>query len=355
MALVSYDSSDSDEDKEEIKKEVNKDDKKIDINEDKISSTKEDELNEQSNEPFISKSDEDQSNDQLENDLKSNDFLKLPHPSTIDKSKLIGSNLKTGKDKVKVKIFLPSYKADEDEYNEENDNEREFKRFKYSSSKGSGLKSLLPPPKNQSSSTKSTSFVPNVLKKKTESKKLSNELTKSSSAIEDEDESVNFFSFDQDNVKLNANDLNLNIMPVISNKFETDLIKNRYADLSIRPTNSSNSTQPNSSSQTVETDYQIERKLKYEIEKKFGAEISDGVKIQDVNIVNHLTENLDYIKSVSEERQQNIRDPLPSSIAKRKHQITYLAYQAKQNEVKLKNDWAQGKINRDQARSKYGF
>ena len=45
----------------------------------------------------------------------------------------------------------------------------------------------------------------------------------------------------------------------------------------------------------------------------------------------------------------------PSGQSKKKHQITYLAHQAKAMEVELKNQWAQNKMTRQQTQSKYGF
>jgi proline-rich protein PRCC len=45
----------------------------------------------------------------------------------------------------------------------------------------------------------------------------------------------------------------------------------------------------------------------------------------------------------------------PSGQSKKKHQITYLAHQAKAMELELKNQWAQNKASRQQTRSKYGF
>ncbi|XP_034940397.1 proline-rich protein PRCC [Chelonus insularis] len=41
--------------------------------------------------------------------------------------------------------------------------------------------------------------------------------------------------------------------------------------------------------------------------------------------------------------------------SKKKHQITYLAEQAKAMELELKNQWASNRLNRRQAKSKYGF
>lgn len=45
----------------------------------------------------------------------------------------------------------------------------------------------------------------------------------------------------------------------------------------------------------------------------------------------------------------------PTSQQRRKHQITYLAFQAKENELELKNQWSQNRMSRKQTQSKYGF
>ncbi|XP_014221240.1 proline-rich protein PRCC [Trichogramma pretiosum] len=45
----------------------------------------------------------------------------------------------------------------------------------------------------------------------------------------------------------------------------------------------------------------------------------------------------------------------PGGASKKKHQITYLAHQAKAMELELKNQWAHNKSARQQCRSKYGF
>lgn len=45
----------------------------------------------------------------------------------------------------------------------------------------------------------------------------------------------------------------------------------------------------------------------------------------------------------------------PSKQSKNKHQITYLAYQAKEMELELKNQWSQNKMTKRQTQAKYGF
>ena len=311
--------------------------------------------NELSDRPDNRKDSNESDSNQEDDDLKAANHLKLPRPSTDTATKLLISSLSTSKGNGKVKIFLPFKRTAEDEEEDrEDDNEREFKRFRYQSSKGSGLKSLLPPPKNQVKTTaKSTSFVPNVLNRRPATKNRPSTSRSSTSVHDDEDEAIDFFSFEQD-VKSSSvsSDLKPTVQPVMANKFETDLIRSRFSDSSIK---SVNSTASQAASFGQETEYQKERKLKYEIEQRFKDEVGDEVKIQEVNIANHLNDNLDYLKSYSEEKQQVVVGAGPSAMAKRKHQLTYLAHHAKLNEVKLKDEWAQGRINRDQARSKYGF
>lgn len=385
MALVNYGSSDSEEDNELDLPEEREPNNRVDTSDknetksaiqDEFSSrsegnraessrsesnrpdsTRPETIRSDSSRPESSRSLGNQSDD---DDLRTTSHLKLPQPSADSKAKTLIGNLSASRVNGKVKIFLPSFKgaAEDDEYKEPDDDEREFKRFKYSSSRGSGLKSLLPPPKNQikTSAAKAASFVPDVLKRRAEQSRPSTSKSSSSVRAEDEDdESVNFFSFDQTVKSSASGDLKPSVQPVMPNRFETDLIKSKFGDASIRQVSSQTAAAKQPAGVGQETEYQKELKLKYEIEKQFKDEAGDQIKIQEVNIANHLNDNLDYIKSVSEERQQEVSGPLPSMMAKRKHQITYLAFQAKQNELKLKNEWAQGRANRDQARSKYGF
>lgn len=57
----------------------------------------------------------------------------------------------------------------------------------------------------------------------------------------------------------------------------------------------------------------------------------------------------------SAERPISVQSAGPSTQSRKKHQITYLAHQAKAMEVELKNQWAQNRVTRKQTQSKYGF
>lgn len=84
----------------------------------------------------------------------------------------------------------------------------------------------------------------------------------------------------------------------------------------------------------------------------------DKVEILDINGEDMKPDERDWlVKALTEE--QVVRpvsaNAGPSGQSKKKHQITYLAHQAKSMELELKNQWAQSNHNRQQSRSKYGF
>ena len=95
--------------------------------------------------------------------------------------------------------------------------------------------------------------------------------------------------------------------------------------------------------------------LKKKIARKFGDETADQIQLVDVNVNDHLYQNKEYLKTISLETPQEVKGETPNPTAKRKHQITYLAHQAKQRELALKNEWAANKLAKNQTRAKYGF
>jgi len=62
----------------------------------------------------------------------------------------------------------------------------------------------------------------------------------------------------------------------------------------------------------------------------------------------HLTEETEYVSHKN-------KDNLPTAQQKKKKQITYLAHQAKEKEMELKNQWAMNRQSKMQSQSKYGF
>lgn len=76
------------------------------------------------------------------------------------------------------------------------------------------------------------------------------------------------------------------------------------------------------------------------------ANVDDYVDPSEVS--KHLTEETEYVSHKN-------KDNLPTAQQRRKKQITYLAYQAKERELELKNAWAQNRLTKKQTQSKYGF
>ncbi|XP_039276917.1 proline-rich protein PRCC [Nilaparvata lugens] len=71
-------------------------------------------------------------------------------------------------------------------------------------------------------------------------------------------------------------------------------------------------------------------------------------------LTKQLTEEQSQSHSQSQQRSKRNKDG-PTSQQKRKHQITYLAFQAKENELELKNQWANNRLSKKQTQAKYGF
>ncbi|KAH3833282.1 hypothetical protein DPMN_106588 [Dreissena polymorpha] len=104
----------------------------------------------------------------------------------------------------------------------------------------------------------------------------------------------------------------------------------------------------------VESYEQDQEFLRLQGKQKRGRE---EINIIDVNaddftdpseITKHLTEEQSY-------QSHRKKDDQPSSQQRRKHQIGYLAFQAKERELELKNQWSQNKMTRKQTQAKYGF
>ncbi|XP_078313521.1 proline-rich protein PRCC-like [Crassostrea virginica] len=94
--------------------------------------------------------------------------------------------------------------------------------------------------------------------------------------------------------------------------------------------------------------------LKMQGKKHRGKE---SINIVDVSADDFIS-TVDVHKSMTEEqpvRMAHKKGEGPSSQQKRKHQITYLAHQAKEREIELKNEWSQNRLTKRQTQAKYGF
>ncbi|XP_050402520.2 proline-rich protein PRCC [Patella vulgata] len=100
---------------------------------------------------------------------------------------------------------------------------------------------------------------------------------------------------------------------------------------------------------------QDEQFLRLQGKKERGKE---EINIIDANMDDMINNDIEITRSLTEESEYKAhrkKDNMPSSKQKRKHQITYLAFQAKERELELKNSWAQGRASKRQTQSKYGF
>uniref|UniRef100_T2M888 Proline-rich protein PRCC n=1 Tax=Hydra vulgaris TaxID=6087 RepID=T2M888_HYDVU len=84
---------------------------------------------------------------------------------------------------------------------------------------------------------------------------------------------------------------------------------------------------------------------------------------EDINIIDVKGEDLqlskgEYLKNLTQDsgyRPKVSKKDEPRKLEKRKHQITYLAYQAKEREHELRQAWSISKATRRDTQSKYGF
>lgn len=244
-----------------------------------------------------------------------------------------------------IKIFVPSLKhyAEDDEDIEE---EKRAKRFKGSQS-GTGLKGILPKPKNSSAKPITTSsFIPQSLVRP-KTTRITTTITKSSAQTEESsetEEKVNYFFTEEEEVK--------NHNQVASDVMLSDIEYGPKPEPIPENTSYTSESLEGQSSSNYSLDDITYKKL---IASKFGEEAPEDINIIEVDVSKHLSESKDWLKTISEEKEQNYEGLEPSSTARRKHQITYLAVQAKAREVELKNEWARSRQTKTMSRAKYGF
>lgn len=103
----------------------------------------------------------------------------------------------------------------------------------------------------------------------------------------------------------------------------------------------------------------------------FDVELDDGALVrlrgkrqEEINIIdvcadNHIDKSQILIRGLTEQptysTHSDTSDFNTSQQHRRKHQITYLAQQAKAREQDLKNTWSQNRMTRRQTQAKYGF
>jgi len=332
-------------------------------------------------------------------------FSALPKPgdqAKVSRFGSFGSSLsdlvKSKTDMGRVKILAPTF-DEVDSDSDVSDDESSAKRAKFSSSGvGSCLTTILPKPKNvlPSSigeiSTKiatNTSLVPHTVTRsrpqlpkpvKTSTTLAPRSITKANKDLDQEEEAAgssnDFFSLSEDSARI-SDRTTISSGPLFPTSSFTQSLsqpvtaRGRISTApEIHVPSSSNEAlhQPSTSSssatvahhpQYIEEPLDISQDvtLKKKILQKFGEETADDIQIIDVNVNQQLGSSNEWLKNISQEsdEQYKYRGPAPTGSAKRKHQITYLAFQAKQRELELKNEWAKNRITKNQTRAKYGF
>lgn len=275
----------------------------------------------------------------------------------IDKSSI--KRTKSGR----IQIAVPSLDiVNQNDSEDDSDSEERRQKRLRKSNKGSSLIALLPKPKNSaspkptSSSKKSslTSLVPNSVANR--NKAAEKVATISSNSKEETLKTSNFFFniLDDDD-----DDLDVEI-PFEKTMKPEDPIGGDQVYGPAKPDQSfyeqAETAAPTSNQFTLDPNSDTTYK-KY-IASKFGEESAEQISIVDVDISKHLSKNQDWLKNLSVEKpltDEELGQSAPNSTARRKHHISFLAYQAKKREVDLKNQWAQNRITKSQTKSKYGF
>ncbi|XP_051175106.1 proline-rich protein PRCC [Leptopilina boulardi] len=310
------------------------------------------------------------------------------------------------KEKGPVKISVPSLSDFKDL-----DQEKEAKSRTKPSQKGTGLFAVLPPPKSELL-LKSKPMVPHVITKKEIpkpkpqerniidklkfTKKSQNSLINYDSNSDDEDNNskIDFFSLSSTNDEIPLSNVSISdiVNETMKNSKQFSKLENNSqgeinketeeAQISNKTLVSNvinlprediiykNKAQVGPKLPIPEQDYNVdstgnlvfdEKAIEYLCGKRGvkrkNKEFHD-VDIIDINGEDIKPDERDWmVKALTEEP---VTRPIsqgagPSGQSKKKHQITYLAHQAKAMEVELKNQWAQNKLTRQQTQSKYGF
>jgi hypothetical protein len=231
----------------------------------------------------------------------------------------------------------------------------------------SGLFSILPPPKKNPFLKSSTSLVPNQVKNKTASKFV--ETAKTTTSSIDSIPKISNNPYKNDELQAKSS---INSAPTYQYTDDPDLEDEDGDDYEPEPKTShigNKKTLKNDSYEQLLTIFQYLKGPSTSTlsidestwSKLCGGgrrkqDIPDNIQITDVSAASIVGDNSSAIMMGLTDgyKPPNNRDYF-SSGSKRKHQITYLAYVAKEREQELQATWAAGKLNKKLSRQKYGF
>ncbi|RWS07510.1 proline-rich protein PRCC-like protein [Dinothrombium tinctorium] len=267
-----------------------------------------------------------------------------------------------------VKIAIPDLPDFEEEV-DENEEQKQKRQRLHQSSSGSGLLSLLPSPGSNKKDKQLTLIPQSVSKTKPKPiQTFPKKPIKLVQSVEDDDDIVgednsDFFSLTSEvKAESRVNEKSLASFSLSEENEKEEISEASSVDIAptlpeiSAPDTSLYSTHVTEThSHTINHTDVNDPSFKRLIAQKFGEEPPEAIKVIDVNASQFINQNRDYLKTISQEKPEEFTGIVPSSTAKRKHQITYLAYQAKQRELQLKNEWATSKLTKSQTRAKYGF
>ncbi|CAG9581018.1 unnamed protein product [Danaus chrysippus] len=254
--------------------------------------------------------------------------------------------------------------------------------------KKSGLLSILPQPRNKFTST-TKSLIPNIVSQNTKTNNVKKQLpTPAKLKTESNSSLVNEYSDESDNDEDVQNDF-------FSIHKSVDLPPDAPLDIDVKPVEKTSTKQPRSLESYFKKDTHVELQPDIDLDNPMnyvddatseptksiesntneilneeailkltgarGKRKREEIQIVDINqqeildearamLMEGLMKDTSKIQSSSRKTGNG-----PTSQQKRKHQITYLAHQAKANEQELQNQWAHNRMSRRQTQSKYGF
>lgn len=313
-------------------------------------------------------------------------FSALPKPKTQslilgDENKLnsflLNKPSNNPKAKEAIKITIPSLS----EFTEEDEDEPKRAPKKFKTSSTSALFSVLPPPKNNSVKEAKRTLIPDsVFKKKAQTQVKPNPSVvkplkaKVKPIVEDDDDKIDHgpsLMFSHDFLNSNNSNDESDTAPVVVNKIETEQfdipdlqqtdwergdIEVTQFDIIDNPTVHSVDQIPLPPPPELELD---DKALEVLMGKKRKRE-QIPLEVIDISGKDIMPDSREWLLKQFQEDQPagpptSAKGGGFSANSKRKHQITYLAYQAKAQELELKNQWAQNRMTRKQTQQKYGF
>ncbi|KAB7500547.1 Proline-rich protein PRCC [Armadillidium nasatum] len=294
-------------------------------------------------------------------------------------SSSIGQIFKNDSKSKKLKLVLPALSEFDDDDEEEQCVE-EIKRKKIEpSSRGTGLFAVLPKPKSGGSATslvplhvsKKMANKPEKVKKVMKGKPPELPSNKCNDSDEEWDSSTtnDFFSLDKSN---SPPPLDSKIEIEINVKPRVDISPKPRVDISQEvsvPSISENECKPAVSDQPALVnvdDSATYDSNKSEIDAQALSRLAgrrnrgEIPNIIDINADDALMSRDEWVtRALCDEKPKTSfsrkKEGIPSQQQRRKHQITYLAHQAKEREQELQNAWGQNRFTKMQTQSKYGF